>query len=572
MQERSIPDQQAYVEKWAQEHGYEIKRWFVDDAISGTGVKDREAFVKMIAAAENGKDFDAVLCYDISRFSRGGANETGYYVHRLKLAGVSSVFCADGLPEGDEGELIQSMKSWQARQYSVKLSRDSIRGQLSNIMTRHSAPGGTPAFGYDKQHLSADGRPLRTFRWLSDGRKEEYDASGRLVRVLPPGETVRKAKSDFVRLIPSTADRVAIIKLIYDQMTAGYGGRYIAAKLNQDGVPSGDGKMWTSGQVRRLAANPVYRGSLVWNRRTEAKLHSIGRDGQLEPRQGTYTTRQNPQDAWVVIDSVHEPLVSGEQFEKVQQLIGARRLANGAAKTGNRALLSGLVVCRRCGWRYGQTYLKSPSAEGPQRRRHYSCRGYHGGGSAVCMSTRIPADALDEWVIGHVRRAMLGDCDGAQAVIESFIRQALQAQEKPADTAAAERDLEAVAKRIQAMMSMLLDPEFEGLEELKTTLATLKARRDGLLKVLEGSRKANLIVDESELREWAGKQLGQLDRLLTREASIIEARSLVHNAVDRIDIYPDNKCGDLFIVSDLNAFFMRRPSTMGALPDSLAPG
>ncbi len=35
MQERSIPDQQAYVEKWAKEHGYEIARWFIDDAISG---------------------------------------------------------------------------------------------------------------------------------------------------------------------------------------------------------------------------------------------------------------------------------------------------------------------------------------------------------------------------------------------------------------------------------------------------------------------------------------------------------------------------------------------------------
>ena len=86
-QDRSIPDQQAYVQRWADEHGYVVHRWFTDDAISGTSTKDREEFERMIAAAENGRDFDAILCYDISRFSRGGSVEMGYYLHRLRLAG-----------------------------------------------------------------------------------------------------------------------------------------------------------------------------------------------------------------------------------------------------------------------------------------------------------------------------------------------------------------------------------------------------------------------------------------------------------------------------------------------------
>ncbi len=76
-----------------------------------------DAFEQLITTAENGRDFETVLCYDISRFSRGGTNETGFYLHRLKMAGVDVVFTADGIPEGDEGELIQGVKSWQARQY-----------------------------------------------------------------------------------------------------------------------------------------------------------------------------------------------------------------------------------------------------------------------------------------------------------------------------------------------------------------------------------------------------------------------------------------------------------------------
>jgi len=54
MQERSIPDQQAFVERWAKENGYRIVRWYVDDAISGTSAKGRAAFERMLKDAEGG--------------------------------------------------------------------------------------------------------------------------------------------------------------------------------------------------------------------------------------------------------------------------------------------------------------------------------------------------------------------------------------------------------------------------------------------------------------------------------------------------------------------------------------
>src|SRR5690606_10576022 len=95
MQERSIPDQQSFVQRWAKENGYSIERWYVDDAISGTSAKGRVSFERMMKDAEGG-GFAAVLCYDMSRFSRGGTNETGYYLHRLSMAGVQVIFCAEG--------------------------------------------------------------------------------------------------------------------------------------------------------------------------------------------------------------------------------------------------------------------------------------------------------------------------------------------------------------------------------------------------------------------------------------------------------------------------------------------
>jgi hypothetical protein len=59
------------------EHGYRVLRWFIDDAVSGTSARGRDAFEQMMKAAENGRDFETVLCYDISRFSRGGSFSRG---------------------------------------------------------------------------------------------------------------------------------------------------------------------------------------------------------------------------------------------------------------------------------------------------------------------------------------------------------------------------------------------------------------------------------------------------------------------------------------------------------------
>jgi DNA invertase Pin-like site-specific DNA recombinase len=286
MQERSIPDQQAAVERWAAEHGYRVLRWYIDDAVSGTSARGRDAFEQMLKAAENGRDFETVLCYDISRFSRGGTNETGFYLHRLHLACVGVVFTADGIPEGDEGELIQGVKSWQTRQYSVKLARDTILGQISNIRERKSAPGGVSPYGYDKQHLTADGKLLRTLRWMPDGSKQEFGPDGKLLRVIEPGVNIKKAKSDIIRYVPSTPDRVAIVRCMFDLCVQGYGYHYIAALFNKEGIPSPGGLPWNTARVGKLIRNPVYRGALVYNKRTEGSLFGMSGTGTLRPKKG----------------------------------------------------------------------------------------------------------------------------------------------------------------------------------------------------------------------------------------------------------------------------------------------
>ena len=559
MQERSIPDQKAYIEKWADANGYRILRWYIDDAISGTSTKGRKAFDELIAAAENGRDFDTVICYDISRFSRGGTNETGYYLYRLQMAGVQAIFPADSIPEGDEGELLQGVKSWQAKQYTVKLSRDVIRGNISSVTIRHSAPGGPPPYGYDKQHVAADGTVLRTFRAIEGGRKKEFDSNGKLLRVLNPGEIIRKSKSDICRFVPSTPDRVATVKRIFKQSIAGCGGPRIAYELNQEGVPTANGKPWTSDFIRGILRNPTYRGAIVWNRRTMSKLNGVDGKGNLRPRRG-YTLATNKKEDWYIVEGVHEPLVSPETFEKAQQATLLRSETSGIFKrkkrnTNNKSLLAGLISCVHCGSTFHQTYCEVPCGKHKKKKFYYyrdtgySKEGYGG----KCNLTQVPMQPLNQWVMEHVLIVLLGDKKNTESAIKKFIATVRRHEKEPADTDGLKKKLSSVTKRIQTTVAMLADPEFDGLEELKTTLATLKRQRDSLEKSIDETDQPNtLVVTEPELHAFALKYLADLKDI---ESEIRthgpETRQLIGMVIDRIEIDGKTKTGTLYLYGDL---------------------
>lgn len=558
MQERSIPDQKAFVERWAKEHGYRILRWYIDDAISGTSTRGRDAFEQMIRDAEDGKGtFDAVLCYDISRFSRGGTNETGYYLHRLKMVGVEGVFCAEGIPQGDEGELLQGVKSWQARQYSVKLSRDSIRGQHSTVTIRHSTMGGRAPYGYDRQYQMSDGKPLRTIRTLCDGRRQEFDAQGRHVRYIDADVPLgKKLKSDIVRLVPGNPDHIKVVQLIFDMCARGFGFRSIMIELNRRGLPGPMRSEWNRVAIKTILQNPVYRGALVWNRRTFGKIHAVAADGTPCPKKAGGSTR-NSKDRWIVIEGVHEPLVTAEVFEKAQREMNRRRDKGGLARPTKRYLLSGLIKCMHCGFNFHGAILKNNAGE----IRYYTDGGYRARGISVCRSTHIQAAALDEFVMSHVGRILRDDGKTTMAAIERFVNMACK-DTNASGTLSMEKELAAVDRRIKALVATLADGDLCDLPEVKHALVEAKRRREALESCRLEHAKPSTRPSAGELRAWAQRTLQDLDHVVRTQPTTEELRQVVHACVERIEIDPEAKRGCLYVPADasdlLHLSFSRR--------------
>src|SRR5271155_5745359 len=78
---RSLPEQEHECKVYAQAIG-EIVRAFRENE-SGVSGFDRPIFKEMIAAAER-REFDVIVCLDVSRFGRFDVDERGYWITLLK--------------------------------------------------------------------------------------------------------------------------------------------------------------------------------------------------------------------------------------------------------------------------------------------------------------------------------------------------------------------------------------------------------------------------------------------------------------------------------------------------------
>ncbi len=181
-QEQSIPDQQRAIERYCEENGLSLSKWFIDDAISGTKATNRPAFQEMVkSAGSQSCEFGLIVVYDVKRFGRLDNDEAGFYRHTLRQHGVEVLYVAEGFAafgeSSDTDDLLRPVKQWQARQESKDLSKVTIRGQLSKVRTG-CWMGGVAPHGYDLRYTNDRGEFLFRVRFMPDGTKQQLDDRG----------------------------------------------------------------------------------------------------------------------------------------------------------------------------------------------------------------------------------------------------------------------------------------------------------------------------------------------------------------------------------------------------------
>ena len=291
-QENSIPLQRDQVSEWAEKNGVEIVQEFIDPGRSGLNAEGRPGFNSMMNDwVKEKKDFDYILCLDVSRWGRfQDIDLSAQYSAECKKHGKQVIYTTIGKPRENDPlyPVYIQFERFRAAQYSRELSDKVWRGCV-RIAEQGYWAGGAPPYGLKRLLLDEKRDPLH---------------------VLQPGQR-KGIQNQRVTLVNGGNEQAEVIQRIFREFTElEYSEFRIAEGLNADGIPSPSGRLWTAGTVLNRLRNEKYIGTMVYNQTTQ-KLKS--------------KTQRNSPEHWIRTPEAFDGIISPEQFLKAHVLLEKRR-------------------------------------------------------------------------------------------------------------------------------------------------------------------------------------------------------------------------------------------------------
>jgi site-specific DNA recombinase len=488
-QEHSIPAQREELCRYAEKHGYQVLREYLDEAISGDDTGRRVGFLRMREDAQSG-EFSVVLCWDQDRFGRFDPIEGGHWILPFRNAGVRLETIAQGKIDWNDfaGRLIYLVQQEGKHAYLRDLSRNVTRGFLNSANNGRGGTGGRAPAGYKQR----DGEILVDPEWAALVRRiyQEY---------LKPAASLRS----------------------------------VANLLNSEGILTARGGKWSITTVRDTLTNRKYTGAFVRFKYRVGKYHAI-QDGEIVSRRKT-DSPEKPEP--MVREDNHEAIIDKRTFERVQAKL-AKNQRHCAHRNGYQYIFTGLLRCGDCG---------SPMNGRPSRngsgitRRRYECNAYHIKGASVCHANGIAEAPLVDLVVHKLQQHVLSE--SAIEKLLSLYRKRLAARRNaiPADDgrlrkriAEIDQQLEQGAERVFSAPAGIVGTLYAKLDRLRVERDRLQAQLNAI-----GEAESGPAALDDEKVEEAARVLRDL-REAFQDAEPGEVGELLSPLVSKIELHFDH--------------------------------
>ena len=493
----SIRNQRSLLQDFVSKHSeLSLIEEYVDDGYSGANF-ERPAFQRMMEDVRNHK-INCIIVKDLSRLGRNYI-ETGRYLEKIfPVLGVRFIAVNDHYDsadtKNDADQIIVPFKNLINDAYCRDISM-KIRSQLEIKRKKGEFTGSYASYGYakvpvDKNHLVID----------------EYAAE--------------------------------IVRFIFNMKMDGYSADRIAMKLNEMGVltpmeykrscgfnytcgfRSYKDAKWCATSVLRILKNELYVGTMV----------------QGKTRKINYKVKAcmdvRPED-WVKVEGTHEPIVSREIFECVQNLM--KLDTRTSPEEEMIYIFSGLLRCGDC----GQNMVRRVVKKKGKQYCYYHCSTYKN--KEGCTSHNISDVKLQKVVLEAIQKqiALLVQADAIMAQIENIPQQ--QFGVKLLDSQI--RTLNAEVQKYKDLRNNLYQDMVDGIitreeyRDIKQTFTIKMERAEESIRELE-TKKRRLLSNEMRTQKWVEefkncRNIESLDRKVT--VMLIE-RIVIYSS-DRIEIH-----------------------------------
>ncbi len=305
MDSSSIQTQKLMLENYCKEQGFQIYDTYVDDGYTGLNF-DRPSFQRLLNDIDN-KKINLVITKDLSRLGRDYL-QTGYYTEIYFQTRKIRYIALNDNVDTDKGESdIAPFRNILNDMFSKDLSRKIKTAKRQKALQGLYLSGQTP-YGYkqnpnNKNQLVIDEEAAITVR-----RIYQLALEGKGIAA------IRKILSKEEVITPS------VHKL-------NNGDTRFEKYINKTN--------WCSYSVNNILKNIVYMGDME-NRKYEVENYK------------TKKITKVPLEKHIIVKDTHEAIITREDFQRVQELLAAkRRLSN---KTHDNIFKS-IVFCGVCGHR-----------------------------------------------------------------------------------------------------------------------------------------------------------------------------------------------------------------------------
>lgn len=302
----SLSTQISFFNDYIRNHeNWTLVEVYYDEGITGTSVKKRDSFNRMIADCEAGK-INTILTKEVSRFARNTVDTLNFTRHLSEL-NINVIFMNDGIDTADkDGELRLTIMASIAQEESRKVS-ERVKWSMRRKMENGLVYGCGRIYGYK----------------VIDGK---------------------------LQIVPEEAEIVK--KIFHMYLYDGIGSSTIAHRLSEQGIPTLKNRVWSQQHVLKILKNEKYVGDL-----TQWKVYKPN----VLAEKTLVNHGDNPDVPLITVPNHHEPIISREVWDGVQEELKRRAnlTAVGKKHSGN-FWLSGKVICGKCGYTFAKCRTSNP--------------------------------------------------------------------------------------------------------------------------------------------------------------------------------------------------------------------
>ncbi|MDE6697874.1 MAG: recombinase family protein [Lachnospiraceae bacterium] len=254
--------------------------------------------------------------------------------------------------------------------------------------------------------------------------------------------------------IPVPNQDAPIIKNIFADYLSGKSQFVIACELNKLGIKTKKGNQFRPRSITYILENPFYMGKVRWNRQHH-ETHTI-----------------KAKEEWIISDGIHEPLISEDDFNSVQEQLIIRKRKRARPIGHTKHWLSSMLKCSDCGRSLAIQYYKNAPG--------WQCSGYNHG---LCtVSHHIKSDFIEKSIVNKLRVILDSDNIQYTSIIKSS-----------SDTAAIietlEKSLDNISKKEERIKRAYRDG-IDTLEEYKESKTLLEAEKQDLISRIEEAKRS----------------------------------------------------------------------------------